>query len=272
MAMLYSCVIYCVYGIVYNMDTNEHTNITDTSHTNNADEGVLVTPPKAINVENVSELMQELLNAGVQFGHIKSAVHPHMFPYIFGTRNNVHIINVNSTIEKLDQAIQYLQQCKKENKTILFVGTKFPVRDLVKDVAIALKMPYITTYWPGGLLTNWDTIRTRTEKLKELEKLTQSAEWEKYTKQERSLMNKELDRLRERWEGIQFMDKVPDVMCIIDIQEDSIAFTEAKKKNIPVVGLVDTNSDPQGVDYPIPANDDAVSSVAVILNKIKSSL
>ena len=256
-----------MYGINNNMDNNENNGVVAAEE---SQEGVLVATKKI--VDNVPQFIQELLNAGVQFGHLKSSVHPNMFPYIFGTRNNVHIIDVNATIEKLDQAIQFLHQCKKENKTILFVGTRFPVRGLVQEVATALKMPYITTYWPGGLITNWDTVRTRIERLKELEKLTTSEEWNKYTKQERSLMNRELEKMRERWGGIQNMEKVPDVLCIVDLQEDKIAFSEAKHKSIPVVGLVDTNINPKGVDYPIPANDDSVSSVAVILHKIKESL
>ena len=247
------------------MDNNE-----DKSVAPEGDEGALVATHKI--VDNVPQFIQELLNAGVQFGHLKSAVHPNMFPYIFGTRNNIHIININLTVEKLEQAIQFLQQCKKENKTVLFVGTRFPVRSLVQEIATALKMPYITTYWPGGLITNWDTVRTRIERFKELEKLTTSENWEKYTKQERALMSRELEKLRDRWGGIQNMEKVPDVLFIVDLQEDNIAFAEAKKKNIPVISLVDTNINPQGVDYFIPANDDSVSSVSVILHKIKDSL
>ena len=220
---------------------------------------------------NISALMKDLLNAGVHFGHIKSMVHPNMMPYIFGTRNNTHIINLNSTIEKLDVALEYLKQCNKEEKKVLFVGTKFAMRPIVQQVASELKMPYITTYWPGGLLTNWDTVKGRVERLEELEKLSVSDEWDKYTKQERSLMTKELEKLKDRWEGIRSMEKLPDVLCIVDVKEDRTAFLEAKKKGIPVVALVDTNINPNEVDYPIPANDDSVASVVLLLDKIKQS-
>ena len=218
------------------------------------------------------EHLQEFLDAGVHFGHIKSFVNPKMFPYILSVFNNVHLIDVKKTEEKLQEAIKFLKKCKEENKKILFIGTKFSIRDIVKKSAEETNMFYIINYWPGGFITNWKTISGRIEYFKDLEKLVDSGEWEKYTKHERAIMNRDLDKLRDRWEGVRNMVALPDVVLIADMQEDAIAVTEAKKKGIPIVGLVDTNVDPTGIDYPIPANDDAISSVSLILGKLKDAL
>lgn len=226
----------------------------------------------SVSSKNIPQNIQELLTAGVHFGHIKSTTHPKMLPYIFGTRNKIHIINVNSTIEKLDLALKYLKQCKKENKKVLFVGTKFYVRELVKQIAEDLEMPYITTYWPGGLLTNWETVKNGIQRLKDLEQLSKSEDWNKYTKQERAIMTRELEKLKERWSGIQGMESLPDAVIIVDMKEDKVAATEAMKKGIPVIALADTNIDPKGIDYMIPANDDSLASIELILSKIKESL
>ena len=216
--------------------------------------------------------LQEFFDAGVHFGHIKSAVHPKMFPYIFNTINNTHFINVEKTSEKLDEALAFLRECKEQNKKILFVGTKFPVRDSVQKSAQETNMFFITTYWPGGFLTNWNTIRSSIEQFKTLEELQKSPEWEKYTKQERALMSRDLEKLKSRWEGVRNMGDLPDAMVLVDIHGDAIAVQEARKKGIPLVAIVDTNSDPGLIDYPIPANDDALSSVSLILSKIVSAL
>jgi len=216
--------------------------------------------------------LQEFFDAGVHFGHIKSAVHPKMFPYIFSTINNTHFINIEKTSEKLEEALTFLRECKEQNKKILFVGTKFPVRESVQKSAQETGMFFITTYWPGGFLTNWNTVRDGIEHFKKLEDLQKSPEWEKYTKQERALMSRDLEKLRSRWEGVRDMGGLPDAMVLVDVHGDAIAAQEARKKGIPLVAIVDTNSNPDVVDYPIPANDDALSSVSLILSKIVGAL
>lgn len=247
----------------------------DTSSiTTEGDEQVTATQEAEISAPPVSvpDNIKELLEAGVQFGHIKSAVHPGMFPYIFGTRNNIHIIDVEKTSKKLDEALAYLKDISANNKKVLFVGTRLPIRGLVEEVATATGMPFITTYWPGGLLTNWSTIANRIARLKELEELKSSEGWNKYTKQERALMTRELEKLQSRWGGIKNMVSLPDVMFVVDAHENQIAIEEAAIKKIPVVAIVDTNVDPSDMKFAIPANDDAVSSVSLILNKVKSAL
>ena len=230
-------------------------------------EGEISAPPVSVPDE-----IRELLEAGVQFGHIKSAVHPGMFPYIFGTRNNIHIIDVEKTNKKLDEALVYLKELAANNKKVLFVGTRLPVRGLVEEVATATGMPFITTYWPGGLLTNWSTMMERIARLKELEELMKSEGWNKYTKQERALMTREFEKLQSRWGGIKNMATLPDAMFVVDAHDNQIAIAEARIKKIPVVAIVDTNVNPAGMKFAIPANDDAVSSVSLILNKVKSAL
>lgn len=256
------------FGIVLTMTEDT------SSITTEGDEQVAATQEAEISAPPVSvpDNIKELLEAGVQFGHIKSAVHPGMFPYIFGTRNNIHIIDVEKTSKKLDEALAYLKDVSANNKKVLFVGTRLPIRGLVEEVATATGMPYITTYWPGGLLTNWATIANRIARLKELEELKNSEGWNKYTKQERALMTRELEKLQSRWGGIKNMVSLPDVMFVVDAHENQIAIEEAAIKKIPVVAIVDTNVDPSDMKFAIPANDDAVSSVSLILNKVKSAL
>lgn len=223
-------------------------------------------------LDKSQEHLQEFLDAGVHFGHVKSFVNPKMFPYILSVFNNVHLIDVEKTSEKLKEAVEFLQGCKKDNKKILFVGTKFSIREIVKESAEETSMFYMVNYWPGGLITNWKTIKNRIDHFKDLEKLVDSDEWAKYTKHERAIMTRDLEKLKERWGGVKEMVALPDVIVIADMQEDAIAVLEAKKKGIPIVGLVDTNVDPTGISYPIPANDDAVSSVALIMGKLKDAL
>lgn len=222
--------------------------------------------------ENISRETQEFLDARVHFGHVRSKVHSNMLPYIVGMRNNIHIIDVYATIEGLHTASEFLKKCIKENKKILFVGTKYPIRGLVEEVATELKMPYITLYWPGGFLTNWNTIKSRIEWYKKLKALRDSDEWMKYTKQERSLLTRNIEKLEARWSGVEDMEVLPDVLCIADMEGDRIAAVEARKKGIPVVALVDTNINIEDVDYPIPANDDSVQSVSLLLTKLKEAM
>ena len=225
-----------------------------------------------IKVSQNVEHLQEFFDAGVHFGHIKSSVNPKMFPYIVSVFNNIHLINIEKTNEKLDEAVKFLKKCKEENKKVLFVGTKFSIRDIVRQSAEDTNMFHITNYWPGGLLTNWKTIKDRIEHFKDLEKLKNSDEWDKYTKHERAIMTRDLEKLKDRWGGVKNMVALPDVVIVADMQEDAIAVKEAKKKGIPIVGLVDTNIDPTGIDYPIPANDDAISSVGLIFSKLTDAL
>lgn len=216
--------------------------------------------------------LKEMLEAAVHFGHRKTRQHPKMDPYIFGIRANVSIIDLEQTKKKLALALEYLGEQSKEGKIILFVDTRPQTREITRLVAEELGMPYVSERWSGGTVTNWKTIYGRIEYFKELEAKKSSEIWEKYTKKERHDIEEEIKRLDLLWGGIKNMTKLPDILFIVDISENNLALKEARRKDIPVVAITDTNVDPTLVDYPIPANDDALSSVKYILSKVKSAI
>lgn len=217
----------------------------------------------------ISKELKELIEAGLQFGHKKSMVHPGMFPYIFGVRTNVHIIDVAKTYEKLNQALEIVGKLAEEGKTILFVGTKLPVRSLVREVAEEVNMPYVINRWLGGTFTNWKSIYSRIEYLKELREKKRSEDWKKYKKHERLQMEKEISKLEISFGGIENLEKTPEAIFLVNVHENNLSAKEAKQTNIISIGIVDTNVDPNEVDYPIPANDDSKLAVSFILNKVK---
>lgn len=238
------------------------------------EENIKNTSEKAIKEEelNLPKELQDFLKAGVHFGHKKSVIHPHMLPYIFGVRNNVHIIDIVHTQQKLKEAIVFIKKLIKEGKVILFVNTKVPTKKILQSVAEATKMPYVTTHWFGGTLTNWNTISERIQYMQDLRKKIKSEEWKKYTKHERLQMERKLEKLEQNLGGIENMKKLPDALFIVDIKKNSLAAKEARMKNIPSIAITDTNVNPQDVTYPIPANDDSVASVKLILNKIQDAI
>lgn len=213
--------------------------------------------------------IEEMAQAGVQFGHRVSKLHPKMKPFVSGIKNNVDIIDLEKTAKELDKALKFIEKLVAENKTILFVGTKIQVKNLVKQTAEECGMPHVTERWLGGTFTNFETIQKRVEYFKDLEKKKASGELEKYTKKERLNFDKELEGLKIKFGGIKNMQKLPETVIIFDLKKDETCVREAKKRGIKIVGLVDTNIDPDFADYPIPANDDAISSVKYILEKIK---
>jgi small subunit ribosomal protein S2 len=213
--------------------------------------------------------LEEMLKAGVHFGHRVSRWSPKMEPYIFTARNNVHIIDLEKTHQKLAEALEFIQKLKKEKKTILFVGTKVSAKEIVQEKAKEVKMPYVVERWLGGTLTNFQVIAKRLEYFRNLEEKKKSGEWEKkYTKKERHEFNIELEKLEKQFGGIKKMTKLPDALLVIDTHKEKLAVKEAGMKKIPVIGLCDTNADPSIIDYPIPANDDAISSLRLILGAI----
>ncbi len=218
------------------------------------------------------ENMEELLKKGVQFGHVKRYVHPSMFPFIASVRNDVHIIDVEKTLELLKRAQDFLQQKAADGRLILFVGTKPPLRDIVRKAAQEAGMPYLVQHWSGGTLTNWKTISLRIERLRELWELKKSDEFAKYPKQEQSLMQKEMEKLELRWGGIVDLKRTPDVVIVTDMQQDNLAVQEARKIGIPVIGIADTNVNATLATYAIPANDDSITSVEYILEELKNAI
>ena len=211
----------------------------------------------------------EMAEAGLHFGHRTSRVHPKMKPYIFGNRNTVHLIDLEKTVEKFKQALEFIKEIISDDKTLLLIGTKVQVKDITKDFAKECGLPYITERWLGGTFTNYQTLKQRIEYFKELEEKKEKGELEKYTKKERAKMDKELSNLETKFGGIKDMQGLPDAIFVLDMKKDSLAVKEARMKGVKIVSIADTNVDPTLADYPIPANDDAISSVKYILEKVK---
>jgi len=221
--------------------------------------------------ENVSFGLdvEEMAKEGLHFGHKTSALHPKMEPFIFGVRNTVHIINLEKTKEKLEKALKFIETLIKEGKILLLVGTKIQIKDIVKKVAQECNLPYVNERWLGGTFTNFETILKRVEYLKELEKKKEAGEFDKYTKKEKKKLEDELQKLKTKFEGLKNLPRLPDAVFICDMKKEHIAVTEARKKGVKIIAIADTNADPTLADYPIPANDDAISSVKYILEKVK---
>jgi small subunit ribosomal protein S2 len=224
-------------------------------------------------VENINLDIEEMAKAGLHFGHATSKFHPKMTPYVFGVRNGIHIIDLEKTKEKLKEALKFIQQLVAENKILLVVGTKFQIKDLVKDFAKECGFPYVTERWLGGTFTNFPVIKQRCEYLKELEQKLQNQElMEKYTKKERKEMEKKLQKLETKFGGIKNLERLPDAVFIIDMKKDELAVKEARRKGVKIIAISDTDSDPTLADYPIPANNDAISSVKYILEKVREAI
>ncbi len=208
--------------------------------------------------------MKQLLEAGVHFGHQTRRWDPRMAEYIFQARNGIHIIDLQKTSKKLDEAYSFVKEQAEEGKTILFVGTKKQAQECVKEAAERCGMYYVDQRWLGGMLTNFKTIRTRVERLKELERMQEDGTFEVLPKKEVIVLKKEMEKLEKNLGGIKEMEEIPGVLFVVDPKKERTAILEAKKLNIPVVGLVDTNCNPEDVDYAIPGNDDAIRAVKLI--------
>ena len=216
--------------------------------------------------------MKQLLEAGVHFGHQTRRWDPKMAEYIFQARNGIHIIDLQKTSRKIDEAYSFVREQVEEGKTVLFVGTKKQAQECMKEAALTCGMFYIDQRWLGGMLTNFQTIRTRVERLKKLEAMEQDGTFEVLPKKEVILLKKEMAKLETNLGGIKDMDELPGVIFIVDSKKEEIAIKEAKKLNIPVVGLVDTNCSPEDIDYVIPGNDDAIRSVKLIAQVIANAV
>ena len=208
--------------------------------------------------------MKQLLEAGVHFGHQTRRWDPKMAEYIFQARNGIHIIDLQKTSKKLDEAYAFLKEQAEEGKTVLFVGTKKQAQDCVKEAAEKCGMYYVNQRWLGGTLTNFTTIRKRIGRLVELEKMQEDGTFEVLPKKEVILLKKEMEKLEKNLGGIKEMEELPGVMFIVDPKKERIGILEARKLGIPVIGLVDTNCNPEDVDYAIPGNDDAIRAVKLI--------
>ncbi|MEX1997501.1 MAG: 30S ribosomal protein S2 [Candidatus Andersenbacteria bacterium] len=215
----------------------------------------------------------EMLEAGVHFGHERSKKNPKMEPFVFQQRNRVAIIDLEKTKEQLQRAVDYIYRlASTPTKEILFVGTKRQAREIVRRHAESVEMPYVTKRWLGGTLTNFSTILKSIEKLDELKSRSQTGALDKMTKKERSVMRKEINRLEQVLEGIMGLRSLPAALFVVGSHDEKLAVREAKRVGIPVIGITDTNADPDVVDYPIPANDDAVRSLDLLVGSIAQAI
>ncbi|MFC2107123.1 30S ribosomal protein S2 [Bacteroidota bacterium] len=208
---------------------------------------------------------EELLDAGVHFGHLKRKWNPNMSPYIFMERNGIHIIDLYKTIAKLEEAAQAIKQVARSGKKVLFVATKKQAKEIVAEHVKAVNMPYVTERWPGGMLTNFATIRKAVRKMTSIDKMATTNTWKNLSKRERLQITRERAKLEKQLGSISDLNRLPSALFIVDINKEKIAVAEAKKLNIPTFAIVDTNTDPKNIDFPIPANDDASKSISLIV-------
>ena len=216
--------------------------------------------------------MKQLLEAGVHFGHQTRRWDPRMAEYIFQARNGIHIIDLQKTSKKLDEAYAFVKEQAEEGKTVLFVGTKKQAQECMKEAALKCGMFYVDQRWLGGMLTNFDTIQKRIQRLKDLEAMEQDGTFDVLPKKEVILLKKEMEKLERNLGGIKEMNELPGVIFLVDPKKERIAILEAKKLGIPVVGLVDTNCNPEEVDYAIPGNDDAIRAVKLIADVMANAV
>ncbi len=216
--------------------------------------------------------LKELLENALYFGHPGKQFDPRIRKYIYGKRQGIYIIDLEKTRQKLEEALFFIKDLSKEGKTILLVGTKRQAREAVAKAGVDSEMPYVNLRWLGGTLTNWSMVQTRIDKLEELEKLENSESISHLTKKEVAILQKGKEKLLAYLGGIRSLRKFPDALFIVDIKKEANAVREAKKYNIPLIGIVDTNSNPEEVNYPIPANDDGIKGISFILQKVTEAI
>ena len=216
--------------------------------------------------------IQDLLDAGVHFGHLTRKWDPNMAPYIYGERNGVHIIDLYKTAAKIDEAAEALKKIATSGRKILFVATKKQAKEIISTKSTSVNMPYITERWPGGMLTNFVTIRKAVKKMAQIDRMKQDGSFDALSKREKLQINRQRAKLEKNLGSISDMTRLPGAIFIVDIKKEHIAVAEAKKLNIPIFAMVDTNSDHRGIDYVIPSNDDASKSIDKILGFITDSV
>lgn len=215
-----------------------------------------------------SVTMRDMLKAGVHFGHQTRFWNPKMKPYIFGARNKIHIVNLEKTLPLFNDALAFVNKLASSNNKILFVGTKRAAQKIVKEEALRCGMPYVDNRWLGGMLTNWKTIRQSIKRYRDLEAQANDGTFEKLTKKEALMRAREMDKLERSIGGIKDMGGLPDALFVIDVDHEDIAVQEARKLGIPVIAVVDTNSDPDDIDYVIPGNDDAIRAIQLYVKAV----
>lgn len=216
--------------------------------------------------------MKELLQAGAHFGHQTRYWNPKMAPYIFGARNKIHIINLEYTVPALNEALELVQKLATNKNKILFVGTKRAASKIIEEQATRAGMPYVNHRWLGGMLTNYKTIRQSIKRFRDIEAQMADGTFDKITKKEALLLTREREKLQRSIGGIKDMGGLPDALFVVDVDHERIAINEANKLGIPVIGVVDTNSNPDGIDYVIPGNDDAIRSIQVYVQSVADTI
>ncbi|MEO0128780.1 MAG: 30S ribosomal protein S2 [candidate division WOR-3 bacterium] len=216
--------------------------------------------------------MQELISTGIHFGHRTKRWNPKMAKFIFGKKNGVHIIDLRQTLENLKKAYEITVRIAEQGKGILYVGTKKQARDVIKEEALRAGAFYITERWLGGLLTNFSTLYTRVQRLRELEQMKEDGRWSMLPKKELVRYEREFTKLSKYFEGIKEMDRLPGLVFIVDIIKDATAVKEAKKVGVPIIAIVDTNTDPTDIDYPIPGNDDSLRAISLVAKVISNAV
>ena len=223
-------------------------------------------------MENNSSLQHQLLEAGVHFGHLKKKWNPKMLPYIFAEKKGIHIIDLNKTVECLQESAAALKQIARSGRKILFVGTKKQAKDIVHECAQRVNMPFVTERWLGGMLTNFNTVRKSVKKMQSIEKMLGDGSFDSITKKERLTLSRDKDKMEKVLGGIAQLGRVPAALFLVDIGHEHIALAEAKRLGIQTFGLVDTNCDPNKVDFAIPANDDATKSITILVNYLTAAI
>ena len=223
-------------------------------------------------MENNTSLQQQLLEAGVHFGHLKKKWNPKMLPYIFAEKKGIHIIDLNKTVEGLEEAAAAMKSIAKSGKKIMFVATKKQAKEIVTEAAKKVNMPFVTERWLGGMLTNFNTVRKSVKKMQSIEKMLNDGTLDSITKKERLTLTRDRDKMDKVLGGIAQISRVPAALFLVDIGHEHIALSEAKRLNITTFGMVDTNCDPNKVEFSIPSNDDATKSIAIITNYIVAAI
>jgi small subunit ribosomal protein S2 len=223
-------------------------------------------------MENNTSLQQQLLEAGVHFGHLKKKWNPKMLPYIFAEKKGIHIIDLNKTVEGLEEAAAAMKSIAKSGKKIMFVATKKQAKEIVTEAAKKVNMPFVTERWLGGMLTNFNTVRKSVKKMQSIEKMLNDGTLDSITKKERLTLTRDKDKMEKVLGGIAAISRIPAALFLVDIGHEHIALSEAKRLNITTFGMVDTNCDPNKVEFSIPANDDATKSIAIITNYIVAAI
>lgn len=223
-------------------------------------------------MENNTSLQQQLLDAGVHFGHLKKKWNPKMLPYIFAEKKGIHIIDLNKTVEGLEEAAAALKSIAKSGKKIMFVATKKQAKEIVTEAAKRVNMPYATERWLGGMLTNFNTVRKSVKKMQNIEKMLNDGTLDSITKKERLTLTRDKEKMEKVLGGIAQISRIPAALFLVDIGHEHIALAEATRLNITTFGMVDTNCDPNKVEFPIPSNDDATKSIAIITNYITNAI